>query len=90
MKTIIGAIALAIAVPAAAQTVSATDPHAGHQMPASMQGMDHSQHQQGQHDCKKCCEMMKGKGGKMECMDRKTEAKPGTADASTHQGHAGH
>lgn len=30
MKIILGALALAVAVPAAAQTVPATDPHAGH------------------------------------------------------------
>ena len=84
MKMIIGALALALAVPAFAQAAPATDPHAQHR------GMDHSQHQQGKHDCKKCCEEMKGKGGKMECMDKKAEAKPASGDASTHQGHAGH
>ena len=84
MKTIVSAIALTFAVPAFAQTAPATDPHAQHQ------GMDHSKHQQGKHDCKECCEKMKGKDGKMECMDKKAEAKPASADASTHQGHAGH
>ena len=84
MKTFLGAIALTLAVPAFAQAAPATDPHAQHK------GMDHSQHSQGKHDCKECCEKMKGKDGKMECMDKKAEAKPASADASAHQGHAGH
>jgi hypothetical protein len=84
MKTLISAIALTLAVPAFAQTAPAADPHAQHK------GMDHSQHQQGKHDCKECCEKMKGKDGKMECMDKKAEAKPASAEANAHQGHAGH
>jgi hypothetical protein len=86
MKTLIGAIALIIAAPVSAQAAPAADPHAGH---AQHQGMDHSKHQQGKHDCKECCEKMKGKDSKMECMD-KTEAKPASADVSSHQGHSGH
>lgn len=84
MKTlIIGAFALALAVPAAAQTAPAPAPadHAQHQ------GMDHSQHSQGKHDCKECCKKMKGKDGKMECMDKKGEVKP-AAPSSEHEGHA--
>jgi hypothetical protein len=77
---ILGAIALIIAVPAAAQTAPAADPHAQHQ------GMDHSQHGQGKHDCKECCEKMKGKDGKMECKDKKAEAKP----AESGHDHGGH
>ncbi len=84
MKTIIGAIALTLAVPAFAQTAPAADPHAQHK------GMDHSQHGQAKHDCKECCEKMKGKDGKMECMDKKAEAKPASTDASAHQDHDGH
>jgi len=84
MKTFISAIALTLAVPAFAQTAPAADPHAQHQ------GMDHSQHSQGKHDCKECCEKMKGKDGKMECMDKKGEAKPASTDASAHQGHTSH
>jgi hypothetical protein len=84
MKTLISAIALTLAVPAFAQTAPAADPHAQHK------GMDHSQHQQGKHDCKECCEKMKGKDGKMECMDKKSEAKPASTDASAHQGHTSH
>ena len=83
MKIIIGAIALAFAVPAAAQTAPAADPHAGHKMP----GMDHSRHQQGKHDCKDCCDKMKQSGGKMDCMGTKGEAKPA---ASASGGNADH
>lgn len=86
MKMIFGALALAFAVPAAAQTAPVADPQAGH---AQHQGMDHSQHSQGKHDCKECCDKMKQSGGKMECMDKKGEA---TTSSSTgqqdHQGHA--
>ena len=84
MKTLIGAIALTLAVPAYAQTAPAADPHAQHK------GMDHSQHQAGKHDCKECCDKMKQQGGKMECMDRKAEAKPASTDTSAHHGHSGH
>ena len=84
MKTIFGAIALMLAVPAFAQTAPAADPHAQHK------GMDHSQHGQAKPDCKECCEKMKGKDGKMECMDKKAEAKPASTDASAPQGHDGH
>ena len=62
MKTFMGAIALLLAAPVAAQTAPAADPHAGH---AQYQGMNHSQHGQGKHDCKDCCEKMKGKDGKI-------------------------
>lgn len=82
MKTFIGALALTLAIPAIAQTAPAADPHAQHK------GMDHSQHQQGKHDCKECCEKMKGKDGKMECMDKKAVAKPSTASEHAHEGHA--
>ena len=84
MKTFIGAIALIIAAPVAAQTSPAADPHPGH---AQHQGMDHSQHSQGKHDCRECCEKMKGKDGKMECMDKKAGGKPGESEHS-HEGHA--
>ena len=86
MKTFIGAIALIIAAPVAAQTAPAADPHAQH---AQHQGMDHSQHEKGNHDCKECCEKMKGTDGKMECMDKKAEAKPAPAASEhAHEGHA--
>jgi hypothetical protein len=85
MKTFIGAIALIIAAPGAAQTAPSA------QMDHSQMGqMEHSQHSQGKHDCKECCEKMKGKDGKMECMDKKADAKTAAPDASAqaHEGHA--
>jgi hypothetical protein len=82
MKTLISAIALTLAVPAFAQTAPAADPHAQHQ------GMDHSQHQQGKHDCKECCDKMKQSGGKMECMDKKGDAKSAAPASGGHEGHA--
>ena len=86
MKTFFGAIALIIAAPVAAQTAPAADPHAGH---ANHQTMDRSQHQkqQAKHDCKECCEKMKGKDGKMECMDKKADAKPATSEHNHDHAH---
>jgi hypothetical protein len=84
MKTFIGAIALIISAPVAAQTAPAANPHADH---AQHQGMDHSQHQQGKHDCKECCEKMKGKDGKMECKDKEVAATPAQSEPN-HEGHA--
>jgi len=49
--------------------------------------MDHSQHSQGNHDCKECCEKMKGKDGKMECMDMKADTKTAQPE-SAHEDHA--
>ena len=74
MKTILGAIALCLAVPAVAQNAPATNPHA-----------DHAGHKMGKHDCKECCEKMKKQpDGKMECMDRKDEAKPASSGQAEH------
>ena len=84
LKTLVGAIALTVAVPAIAQTAPAPDPHAQHK------GMDHGQHHQGDHDCKACCEKMKGKDGKMACKDEKPAAQPAPAKSDPHQGHTGH
>ncbi len=81
MKMLIGAIALTLAVPAFAQTAPAADPHAQHK------GMDHSQHKDGKHDCKECCEKMKGKDGKMDCMKDEAE-KAGSAQQDHQDGHA--
>ena len=88
MKTLIGAVALTLAIPAFAQTASAADPHAQHK------GMDHSQHAKGQQHQdhakhmeemhKKCQEMMK-QHGKMD-----HGAKPGATSAPAAGGHAGH
>jgi len=76
MKMLIGAVALALAVPAVAQTAPATDPHAGHAEPGKAK-----------HDCKECCEKMKGKDGKMECMDMKADTKTAQPE-SAHEDHA--
>ena len=76
MKILIGAIALTIAVPVFGQAAPAPDPHAGH-----------AEHQKGKHDCKECCEKMKGKDGKMDCM--KDEAEKG-GSKQDHQGHETH
>ena len=90
MKIFLSAVALTLAVPAFAQAAPAADPHAGHATHATHQGMDHSKHEAGKHDCKECCEKMKGKEGTMECMDKKADAKPASTDAGAHQGHTGH
>lgn len=86
MKMIFGALALALAVPAAAQSApaGAPDPHAQHK------GMDHSKHGQGKHDCKDCCEKMKSKDGKMECMGKKGEATSAAPASGGHEAHSGH
>lgn len=80
MKMVFGALALALAVPAAAQTApaGAPDAHSQHQ------GMDHSKHSKGKHDCKDCCDKMKQSDGKMECMDKKGEAKPAAPASGGH------
>lgn len=86
MKMIFGALALALAVPAAAQTapVGAADPHAQHKE------MDQKKPGEGKHDCKACCAKMKQSGGKMDCMDKKGEAAaaPASGGHAAHQGQA--
>ena len=77
MKTFLSAMALTLAVPTFAQTVPATDPHA-----------NHAAHEKGKHDCKECCEKMKGKDGKMECIDKKAEAKSGEQTEQAGHKHA--
>ena len=81
MKMFFGALALALAVPAAAQTAPAAVPDAHSQQ----KGMDHSKH-----DCKDCCDKMKQSGGKMECMDKKGDAKSAAPASGGHEAHAGH
>ena len=65
MKTIIGAVALILAAPAAAQTAPAADPHAAHKQHAPEQGKKHEM------DCCKmpCCQKMKqgAQGEKKGC-----------------------
>jgi len=95
MKLLLTAIALAISVPAAAQTgapaqspaqsaPAQSTPHADHAMP----GMNHAGHDD---CCEKsdgkamdCCEKMKAKDGKMDCCEKMK------ADDKAADSHAGH
>lgn len=91
MKTIIGALALTLAVPAFAQTAPAADPHAQHQTrPAPAGAASAGQHEAGKHDCKACCEKMMGKDdGMMGRMGTKADGNaPAQAGQQTHQGQA--
>ena len=89
MKTIIfGAFALALAVPAAAQTAPATDPHAGHaqhQAAAAQKGQQHQDHAKNMEEMHKHCQEMMKHHGKMDL-----GAKPGATSAPATGGHAGH
>lgn len=81
MKTIIGAIALVLAVPAAAQTAApAGNPHAGHHQaaPAANPHAGHAQ-DKAAHDCMAHCQEMMKKHGMKDCaeMMRTHQAKHG-------------
>lgn len=94
MKILIGALALVIAAPAAAQTAPA-DPHAGHaqhQQGQQKQGQPHQGHsghgQPADHSrhmdcCKdgKCCDTANAGGKTMACCAKKG------GDAAAHKGH---
>ena len=86
MKMFIGAIALAISTPVMAQKNTVADiPHG--------QAADHSQHERvGEHDCKACCEKMKSKNDKMDCMDNKvgSHAPAPSQSSNAPASHAGH
>ena len=86
MKTIIGALALALSIPAAAQTAPATDPHAGHaqHQAVAQQGQQHQGHakQSMEEMHKNGQEMMKHHGKEHGAKSGKTPA------ASGHEGHA--
>ena len=91
MKTVIGALALMLAVPAAAQTVPATDPHAGHaqHQPAGGQQGDaaHHDHAKMMDGCKKA--MAEGKCKEhCEAMMKQHGAAAPAAKADAHAGHA--
>lgn len=95
MKILLGAFALTIAIPAAAQTGQpATDPHAGHSQPADHSQhkggeTDHSQHGEKHQNCcehkspdgkmMECCEKAKADGSKMDCCDKDAAKKSGEA-----------
>ena len=92
MKTVIGALALILAVPAAAQTAPATDPHAGHAQHQQQGQADHTQHGQMDHakmmvECKKA--MAEGKcKDHCEAMMKQHGAAAPAAKAHQHAGHA--
>jgi hypothetical protein len=78
MKTILGAFALAFAVPAAAQTAPAADPHAGHAghaapslQPAPSGNPSHDHHATKPSDC--CKDAAAKKGGCCKEMAAKKE-----------------
>ena len=88
MKTIIGAIALVIAAPVAAQTApaGAQGGHAQHQQQGQMQHgqMDHSRMQHGQPGQHGCCKQV---NGRMECPMMKGHGGQ-QGGQSQHQGHS--
>ncbi len=86
MKTMLGAFALVLAAPVAAQSAPAGDHHAGHRE-------GHSQHKQGEKhgmECCKmaCCEKMKQKaaGEKKGCCADRGKA-PSGEQTKQHSGH---
>lgn len=72
MKTLIGALALILAAPVAAQTAPASDPHAGHAQHQQAPGSP-AEHKK---DCD-CCDEMKQQGDKMDCCDEHAEGHAG-------------
>ncbi len=94
MKTVFGALALLLAVPAAAQTAPATDPHAGHAQHQQQGHAGHAQHGQMDHakmmaDCKKAMAEGKCKEHCQAMMKQQGTAVP-AAKPDAHAGHAGH
>ncbi len=87
MRVLLGALALAIATPAAAQSAPPADAHAGHAQHAEEQRgqpqpshpSEHTEHM------KDCCEKMRQQGQAMECCDKyHEEAGDAPADHSQH------
>lgn len=94
MKTVFGALALMLAVPAAAQTAPATDPHAGHAQHQQQQGGG-KQAAPAPHDHAKMMEDCRRAMAEGKCKEHCAAmmAKPGdaaTAPAAKPDGHAGH
>ncbi len=95
MKLILSAMALAFAVPAAAQTAPAVDHSkhtpAEHAQHGAQHGAGHDQHkghgEHGKADAKHECPMMKD-GKKMACCEKHGEAKGSAPKA--HGDHGGH
>lgn len=91
LKTVLGALALVIAAPVAAQPAPAGDPHAGHaehgqQGNEQQQQQGHQEHGRHMMDCcKDCCDEARQEGKAMACCDKHGEAAPeGSADHSQH------
>ena len=90
MKTLIAAIALTIALPAAAnaQNAGAGDPQAQHQgNHAQHEGMDHGK------EHKDCCKHKNADGSTMNCCKEKEGKKMACCakhDEKGHDAHAGH
>lgn len=95
LKSLLGALALIVAAPVAAQEApAAADPHAGHAEHGQQHGeMQHpdapGQAGQMMDCCRKCCDQAPAEGKKMSCCDEsgdeQGEASPeGAADHSQH------
>ena len=87
MRIVLGALALAIATPAAAQSAPPADAHAGHAQhgedqrgqPQPSHLSEHAEHM------KDCCDKMQQQGQAMECCDKhRKEAGEPPADHSQH------
>lgn len=80
MKTILGALALVLAAPVAAQSGAPADAHADH-------ARHEQQQQQGEghegHEC--CCEKMKQEGQAMACCDKHGETSADAQPSPTEQ-----
>lgn len=89
MKIVLGALALALAVPAAAQTAPAANPHAGHgqhgQHGGDMAGHDHAKMME---ECKKALAAGKCKEHCEAMMKQHGAAAAPAAKAEAHAGHA--
>ena len=85
MKTLIGAIALIIAAPVAAQTAPPDKPHAGHAQHQQQHGHKSGGHEGHQMDCckdGKCCSKAKGEAEQKACC-----AKHGDGQHQQHDRH---
>lgn len=92
MKTIIGAIALIIAAPVAAQGNAGPNPHAEHEQHQDQQQGEstadhHGHHGHGEHEmdcCKDCCDTDGQQGTQMDCCAAHRD------DGGTEQDHSAH
>lgn len=79
MKTLIGAFALVMAAPVAAQTTPAADPHAGHAQHQQKPSDAPAEHKM---DCK-CCDKSKGSAQTKDCCGEHAEHSAGHGSHST-------